>query len=243
MRKILAALLALVMIMSVALVACQKDTEDTDADNDNEDDYIVDTKNDETSDTTGGADTTGDNTTSSNDFVAAAGDIWVMAKVNLRTEPSTSSSATIETTADAGTKLTALERNDSWYKISYNEKTLYVARDYVVTSYGDYEFTTLDTPLTLTIKPSNSTTTNKINLRSTPVVDSASDNTLYNNVAKTLEESDITADKPLVAVACNASKAWYKVTYDNQTYYLKITSSTKNIINGLPTDSGTQAGG
>ncbi len=239
MKKILAIFLALVTIMSVALVACNKKNNTTNTNDDDEgEDFVIQTKGEDTDDTgTDTKDSNDDDEDVFNDFTASR-TIWAMTGVNLRSAPSMGENVDKIGVA-AGTELTAISKSASWYKITYNNETRYVSADYVTETKAESQFNILDEAdyFDLTIKPSGNNTPNQINLRTKPVFDKTLATT-------TLKETDVTAEKKLTVVGMNATGTWYIVSYNNEEtpYFLAITSSTRPYLNGLPTQGGEFGG-
>ena len=239
MKKVLAIFLALVIIMSVALVACGKKDSKTNSGDDNDDEFVAQVKGDDTSDT----DTDTDDTQkpAADVFVelSASRTIWAMTGVNLRSAPSMGKNVD-KIGVVAGTELVATSKSENWYKITYNNETRYVSVAYVTENKADSQFTIFENEsdcFELTIKPSGNTTPNQINLRTKPVFDETLKFT-------TLKESDVTAEKKLVVVGMNATGTWYIVSYNNEEtpYFLAITSQTRPYLNGLPTQGGDFGG-
>ncbi len=239
MKKTLAAILALLMLSSVALVACKKDDKpnNDDGNNDPDGEFVQkDPSSDSTSDTGTGTDTT--DTIKKDEFESVSKTVYVMSDVNLRSEPSSKQSAIVTSVATA-TELTVTAKNDDWYKITYNGETMYVVKDYVTDNKDNTVFTAIaeDDPLkTLTLVTNSDDTSPQVNIRKVPVV--------YDDVSfVTIDNKKVTAEKPLEILAKNTSGTWYKVKYDGSEYYLAINSSTRKHFNELKgADSGTAGG-
>ena len=242
MKKFLALFLVLAMMLSVALVACSDTTttsgnNNNDIENNDDDDLgfvSKDTGDDETGDETddkGNVENSG--------WEAATYKIYAMANgLNIRKEPSLSKNVEKLGQVDVGTELTALERNDEWYKISYNGTTAYVNREYVTLSKDEATFTTDAEPTVLKIQQ-NDANDDMLNLRTDPSI--PDDNATYALDIK----YDNTKDGQLKKVGQNASGTWYVVEYDAdgsgdgvaKTYYIKINSETSRIL-GLSSTPG-----
>ncbi len=241
MKKTLAAILALVILSSAALVACEKKNNNSNDGNDNtEDDIFVQgtTSTDSTDSSTDTGTDTGSSSASS-EFEVVSKTVYVMSKVNLRNEPSTKSS-TIVTSAPATTALTVIAQNDEWYKINYNGETMYVVRDYVANSPDEATFTDIasDDPLkTLTVVTNQDGTSPTVNLRTAPVFSEATKSSVV------LDNTKVTADKPLEIIAKNGTGTWYKVKFENAEYYLAINSVTKPYFNETKGINDEPAGG
>lgn len=239
MKKTLAIFLALIMILSVALVACKSKTTSSNTNEEEEsNEFVAQNKND-TSDTTDTSTDTDDKDESSVfvDFTSTK-KLWVMSDVNLRSEPSMESGVN-KVGVEAGTELEASAKNNKFYKISYNGETRYVSADYVTEIKADSQFTIFQNEsdwFTLTIKSSGVSTLNQINLRSKPVF---ADDVSY----ITVKENEVTTENPLVVVGTNGSGNWYVVTFKDEAYFLAITDVTKPVLVGLPSNSGGNFGG
>lgn len=230
MKKILAIFLALVMILSIALVSCAKDKATTGGNSDDADDeddiFVQNSKDKETSDTDKENNKTGG-------WEAAAYPIYCMATgLNVRSSDSTSSDKL--GALNIGDKLDATERNDDWYKVTYNGVTAYVAREYVTASANEAIFTNDATPTKLILAKNHET--DKANLRVMPVV-------VEDTSAITYNEGDNKGT--LTKIGQNAEGNWYVVEYDADgegatapvVYYLKMNSETKAMF-GLASSAG-----
>ncbi|MBR4012721.1 MAG: SH3 domain-containing protein [Clostridia bacterium] len=239
MKKTLAIFLALIMILSVALVACKSKTTSSNTNEEEEsNEFVLQNKNDtsDTTDTSTDTDDKGESTVFV-DFTSTK-KLWVMSDVNLRSEPKMDSGVN-KVGVEAGTELEASAKNNDWYKITYNGETRYVSVDYVTENKADTQFIISENEadwFTLTIKASGVSTPNKINLRSKPVF---ADDVTY----KTVTEEDVTTTNPLTVVGKNESGNWYIVTFKDEVYFLAITSVTKPVLVGLPSNSGGNFGG
>ena len=239
MKKTLAILLALIMILSVALVSCNnKKPSSSIGDDDPDNDFVAQSKATDTGDDSNTSNT--DNAALGAEFVefTSTKTLWVMSDVYLRSEPSTSSSSKIG--VETGTELVADAKNDSWFRITYNGETRYVSADYVTETQSEAVFTKFENDsdrFTLTIKSSGvSTSPNQINLRSAPVFDST-------RSTKTVKETEVTASNPLTVIGKNGNSSWYIVLFNGTEYYLAITSVTTPLLVGLPSNNSGNFGG
>ena len=216
MKKTLAIFLALIMILSVALVACKSKTTSSNTNEEEEsNEFVVQNKND-TSDTSDGTD---DETGKTGVWVAANYTIYAMGNgVNIRAEANTG--ATKLGSVNIGDSLTATETDGKWYKINYNNATAYINALYVTDKQNEATFETCeDTVLKVDDIVVNDKATNdsdkyaKVMLRTDPTV---ADETATKHV---LIYSD-TANGELVKVGQNKLGNWYKVTYKGATYYI-----------------------
>jgi len=217
MKKTLAIFLALIMILSVALVACKSKTTSSNTNEEEEsNEFVAQNKND-TSDTSDGTD---DETGKTGVWVAANYTIYAMGNgVNIRAEANTG--ATKLGSVNIGDSLTATETNGEWYKINYNNATAYIKGVFVTTNQNESIFEDCE-PTTLKIKEQivdeKATEPTKkyaaITLRTDPVFTDSATATKH-----VLIYSD-TANEELVKVGQNKAGNCYKVTYKGGTYYI-----------------------
>lgn len=230
MKKILAIFLALVMILSVALVACSKDKATTSGDGDGGDDdddvfMAQNSKDNKDSDEESDKVTNGEWTSLTNTTV------YAMCTLRLRTEDS--KSATVAKTVEAMTALSAVAKSDSWYKVNYEGQDLYVMADYVGLSLAEATFTNLpeDERFNVTVKAhEGNNNPYEINLRQLPTFDT--------EVTKTSVKKTDTDTNPMIVYAKNGTGTWYYVSYKGSMYYLAITSKTKPYLDGIATGDG-----
>ncbi len=161
MKKTLALLLALLMLASVALVACNddekepvsddeeyedgdnvKDNEDEDTDEDSEKDTEEDTEKDTEKETENNV----DEWETKNDTVYTG-----MNNINLRKEASRNASV-LKTVSAYGTSLTRTKTNGIWSEVTYNGTKGYILNELLSTDANDFAFDAVETPSTLTIK-------------------------------------------------------------------------------------------
>lgn len=226
MKKILAIFLALITILSITLVACNKDNNtrgDGGNDDDGDNDIIVGTQNSDTNDTGDGTGSDADTTSTSWENVSYS--IYTMAKATLREDASLKASDA--GTVEANTTLQAIAKNNSWYKISHNNRELYIHADLVTTNSSTAKFSTLATAdqVTLKVKDSgDSAHPYTVNLRKAPVV---SDD--IETIEHTIKHTD-TANGELKKVGVNETGNWYIVSYKGSNYYLKINNDTSKVL-------------
>ena len=221
MKKTLATLLALTTILTVSLTACNNNTthgnDGTDTDTD---DLIVPPVSD-TKDTEDNNKTTESDPPKS-DWETISYSVYAMAKINLRSEDSQKSEKVA--TVDMGTTLSAVARNDKWYKLSYNGGTAYVNREHVTTSKDECTFEACESTVLKIKDNGDAENPYTVNLRILPII-----------VEDTLTEHSInhthTANGELIKVAENKAGNWYKVKYtvngETGDYYIKMTSAIK----------------
>lgn len=229
MKKFLAIFLALMMITTVALVSCKKDTPADDNDDWDNEDPVGDNGSDSGSDSgsgsgsdsgsdsgSGSGSNNTDDTPITNAWIDKNDKVYVgIDGTRLREGPG--SGYKVGTNVNSGTELERLQTNGSWDKVKYEGVEYYVDSNLVTTAGKDFAFgADLDAPVNLTINEDK-----QINLRTSPFVSDA-DDYLYANVGKSgLTSKDVTAEKPLTKIGVSENGIWFKVTYDGNTYYIK----------------------
>lgn len=206
MKKILTLFLALITILSVTLVACNDSTPPSTSDDGGEDEFV--SRNPTTSDT---SDDTDDKKNNTGAWTEVNYTIYAMAdSLNIREEASSTSKSWEK--VNIGTSLTAVAKNDDWYKISYANGTdgvAFVSADFVTTDASEATFKNLDTPEVLKIKEDTSNTYGEngreVNLRQYPIFN---DNSTYITVYRKNTENG-----ELVKVAANTKGDIWKVQY------------------------------
>ncbi|MBO7309762.1 MAG: SH3 domain-containing protein, partial [Clostridia bacterium] len=167
----------------------------------------------------------------------AAYPIYCMANgLNVRSSNSTSSDSLGK--LNIGDKVDAVERNDDWYKITYNNVTAYVSRDFVTANANEATFTRLENPEKLNVVEAKKDS--QVVLRKYPVI--AEDS--YGPVFK---GTDTVAT--LTKIGENADKTWFIVSYDADgegagaavEYYLSVGSAARELF-GLSGNSGNGVG-
>ena len=256
MKKLLALLLAILMIATVALVSCnnKKGTTGGNADegaNTEEDNGLVIPNGVGSSDTTdAGSDSTdtsdagnqgsSNNQTPSGTFVDVATQFSVYTYTTTKIRASAMMKAEEVTTVETSTQLTVIAKNDTWYKVKYGADEGYVLQDFVTANKDDTIFTDFDEADYKTVQiKGDADNINKVNIRQYPIV---ADDYLV-QVVKTLTYAE-TSNGELLKIGENTSGNWYKVSFNNEVYYLKINSSTKPllIVDGQPLTGSSQGG-
>lgn len=154
MKKLLAMLLALIMVMSICLVSCDKDDPaDETPDDDPGNTDIIDPSKDP-SDGDGDKDPAdGDGDGDNTGWTACAKPIYAMADgLNIRSTPSSKATNNKIGQVNLGDELTAVEKNEEWYKITYNGEEAYVGALYVTEEKNESVFKDLDEAEVLKIK-------------------------------------------------------------------------------------------
>lgn len=238
MKKTLALLLALIMMLSVSLVACNNNSSNDGGNDDgieDDDGFVglgttpVTDETDDESDT----DTSNDDEWAVRNFTA-----YSMCKMYLRAEASRKAKGIA--TIDGKTHLTVIAEatitedgsETVWYKVSYNNQELYANSDYLTTNIDDTNFNTLEAAnqFKLTVKAQDNGDKSYVNLRKLPTYDTK---LAEGNIISVSNED--TATKEITVVGKNDTGTWYMVKYDGVDYYLAITTSTKKVLEGLPT--------
>lgn len=254
MKKTLAILLALIMILSVSLVACTDNATtggNGGGDNgglDDDDGGLVagDWGDDDGDGTVGGnngndgdgsGNTGNGGNTSADGEVACDKTVYPMCNMVMREDSTTSNKKTTVSNKQA-LKATAVIYNDEdeaeWYKISYQDKTYYINAYYVTENLAEATFTDLEesAQFTLTVKE---TAKEGVNIRKYPALDPE-----LTSEEKMTVNYDKTKDSPLTVIAKNGTGNWFKVKYNGAEWYLKIVEETAKWLDGL--DSGANPG-
>ena len=240
MKKLLAFLLVLVMILSVSLVACDNKTNNVEEDDDDwgNGNEVADTNKDnnnkEDEKTPSGT------TPPTLQWIEKNDKVYVgLDGVNLRTAASITSSSVVATVS-VGTELERLETNGTWDKVLYSGQEVYVLCDLVSTIKTNFEAVNYDEAdyVTLTIVG-----TNGINLRSTPFVPGGN----YKFENATIQGLTAANGGILKKIGVTASGNWYIVTYsgtvgdttyENEVLYM----AASNVTDGFVTDPSRPSG-
>ena len=232
MKKFLAIFLALMMITTVALVSCKKDTPADDNDDWDNEDPVGDNGSDSGSDSgsgsgsdsgsdsgSGSGSNNTDDTPITNAWIDKNDKVYVgIDGTNLREGPG--SGYKVGTKVNSGTELERLQTNGSWDKVKYEGVEYYVVSDLVTTAGKDFVFgADLETPVSLTINEGM-----QINLRTSPFYTDNEDYTgenLKNGGISGLTADKVTSETPLMKVGVSENGVWFKVTYKDGTYYIK----------------------
>ena len=256
MKKLLALLLAILMIATVALVSCnnKKGTTGGNADegaNTEEDNGLVIPNGVGSSDTTdAGSDSTdtsnagnqggNNNQTPSGTFVDVATQFSVYTYTTTKIRASAMMKAAEVTTVEASAQLTVVAKNETWYKVKYGADEGYVLQDFVTANKDDTIFTDFNEADYKTVQiKGDADNINKVYIRQYPIF--ADD--YLDQVRKDLTYAE-TSNGELLKIGVNETGTWYKVSYNNEIYYLAITSVTKPhlIVDGQPLTGSSQGG-
>ena len=157
MKKLLAILLALMMIVSLTLVSCTDSSSDTDDEND---DFVADFEGDvvggdttppetdengETVKPSNGNNSNNNNNNTNTTTMEKVNDtVYVLYTAKIREEASTKTSVDVLGTAPFGAQLARTEKNSKWSKVSYNKDgtviTGYIANDLITTNVNSVTF-------------------------------------------------------------------------------------------------------
>ena len=219
MKKLLAVFLALMMVLSVSLMACKKDEQPRTDDEVEDDDFIVNKNNkNDTTDTGDGKDDEDEGVDTSkggnSGWVSEPVTVYVRAnQVNVRASASTKGA--IVGNANMGDALTSESHNDSWYKITFNGAVAYISAAFVTANQNIVTFvepTTVAANSTITVKAGLT-----CNLRSDPAGEAES------TLKGSIDSTKTTANGELKIVKINKTGTWAEVRFtgtdlENHTY-------------------------
>lgn len=190
MKKLLALLLALLMILPVALVSCnnKKEKEDSSEDLGFEFEDPSDTKPTDENSTGDATDKDGNKVTEASDFTATSGKAYILHPVKVR-ETAKLSSKTFVGVAKWASEVERVETNGTWTKIKFEDadtkskKEGYVLDEILTTDKKQVTLVTLETPAAATINglgTKEDGTPYTLNVRTTPWNSSKSEE--YTNI-------------------------------------------------------------
>ena len=214
MKKTLAFILALMMILSVALVACGEKEEETQPNDDFFNDDV---------DYTGEGDSTGESDSNigignTSGFVAVNDKVYARYVVRLRSDAKVQSGNVIAE-IPFGTELQRSERNSKWSKVKYGEVEGYVDNDLIGTDAKKVTFTTLETPAT--DKIANLGNTSNAKIRRYPLAKSEL-------AFKLITEDDFEEDCIIGQVAKDTEVTIISVSADKSWAYVKCTGKVRD---------------
>ena len=202
MKKLLAVFLALMMILSVSLMACSDKKESVNKDDEEEDDFVPSKEATGTVAVTEEKDPDNTKAPASTAWVDESGTVYVRANgVNIRASSKTN--ATIIGSANLGDALQYEGFNDDWYKIKFNGTTAYISSAFVIGNQNTVIFEEHATLKTGTVIKVSADKT--CNLRSDPAVASS---TLKGSIDATK-----TANGELTIVKINKTGTWAEVRF------------------------------
>ena len=213
MKKTLALILALIMILSVALVACGEKEEETQPN----DDFFGDLET--PGDETGEGDETNESgvniPTTNSTFVAMNDTVYVCYNAVIRKDAKATSSQVA--TATFGTALSRIEANSKWSKVKVGDVEGYIANDLISTNSGAVTFTKLETPETAKIV--NLGNSSNANLRKFPLA--LSD-------PKVVDLESFNSSCIIGQVAKNSEVTIISTSGDGQWAYIKCTGKVRD---------------
>ena len=204
MKKLLAVFLALMMILSVSLMACSDKKEKENNEDEFEDDFVPNSNKENTGTTEANQEEDPDKNKApvTNTWVDESGTVYVRANgVNIRASNKTN--ATIIGSANFGDALQYEGFNDQWYKIKFNGTTAYISAAFVI---GNQNTVTFEEHATLKAGTAIKVAEGKTcNLRSDPAV--------ANSTLKGSIDSTKTANGELTIVKINKTGTWAEVRF------------------------------
>ncbi|MBO5939177.1 MAG: hypothetical protein J6Q82_06730 [Clostridia bacterium] len=233
MKKLLAFLLVLVMILSISLVACKK--EPVASEDDDDDDW----GNGGASSSIESSNNTDDNNNNGNNNIPSVTLTWtdvedvtiyIAHPITLRNSPSDNDKTGI--TLDLGESVLLVEKsNREWYKVKYNDNEYYIYSYVTVTNGASVRFNPIEgEPVYSSVINSNTSGKESThNFRWTPCYDNTEKyvteiNAL--NLYKALTQSE-TSDNKMQVLALSEDGVWAKVSYkpdantEAKTLYIK----------------------
>ena len=243
MKKLLAILLALMMIVSLTLVSCTDSSSDTDDEND---DFVADFEGDvvdgdttppetdengETVKPSNGNNSNNNNNNTNTTTMEKVNDtVYVLYTAKIREEASTKTSVDVLGTAPFGAQLSRTEKNSKWSKVSYNKDgtviTGYIANDLITTNVNSVTFVEKKnedgTPVVTKIKDTLGSNAQNAIVRKMPLANG------YPNTFKVLDSdefssSSIVAQIPkgtanITVVSVSADGVWAYVKGQGRAY-------------------------
>ena len=201
MKKLLAVFLALMMILSVSLMACS-DKNEKDPSKEEEEDFVPSKETTGTTTANEEEDPDANKAPASNEWVNETGTVYVRANgVNIRAANRTN--ATIIGSANFADALQYEGYNNDWYKIKFNGTTAYISAAFVTGNQNTVVFeehATLKTGTVIKVAAEKT-----CNLRSDPAV---AGSTLKGSIDATK-----TANGELTIVKINKTGTWAEVRF------------------------------
>ncbi|MBQ9112192.1 MAG: hypothetical protein IJY08_01265 [Clostridia bacterium] len=232
MKKTLALFLALMTILSFALMTCNNNNNSNNTDNTEDDDGdLVVPPNSQTDNSTSGGDNSGSGTTSVpvEEWETISYTVYPIVDMNIRKGSTTGTKTPVSQSEALNAVAVKKDKNGDpdWYKLSYNGGEYYADAAYISTNIGDTKFSDLAEALTITVRSHTSDEDPyQVNLRDYPSFDSEVHVTPVKKV-----NTDV---NPIKALKQSESGTWYYVEYNGAKYYLAVTSATKPYLDGIP---------
>jgi hypothetical protein len=207
MKKTLALILALMMVLTLALASCGEKPEETEP---TDDFFNVGGDNTEEGDATGEGDetgkTNGGSNTSSTGYTAVNDTIYARFDAVLREDDKASSKKVAE--IGFGTALQRVEKSKKWSKVTYNGSTAYIANDLITENKNAITFNAGAESTTAKIKVGKDSTLNirkyPLALTAPTVIDLATFNSA-SIVGKVADSADVTI------LSISADGLWAKI--------------------------------
>ena len=237
MKKLLAIFLALVTVLSVALVSCDNGgtTNNNDDPSNDTNEYFVPMPDDSDSGVSGENSGSGTSTgVSQEEWKTVSYSVYPVTDMNIRKGSTTGAEVSVKQSAELKAVAVKNDKNGDpdWYKLDYNGEEYYADAAYISTNIGDTKFNDLSEALTITVKAHKSDEDPyQVNLRDYPSFDSGV------HVEPVKKEN--TDTNPIKALKQSESGKWYLVEYKGKNYYLAVTSVTKPYLEGIPGSSGS----
>lgn len=234
MKKLLAFLLVLVMILSISLVACDKKAAVSDDDDDDDawgnGSGVTDNNNNNNNNNGDGGNggdyeppvtLTWNNLDESSQF-----DVYVTYPVFLRNSPSANDKTTIKLELNDSVRVIATS-NREWYKVNFDGNPYYIYSYLTTRDVRSLNFIDLPEPISSSVIDTLEGASESMHyLRTTPCFD---ENDVYNvnyinklNAPISVNKTETSEGKnPLQVIALSENNVWAKVLYKGSTYYIK----------------------
>lgn len=204
MKKLLAVFLALMMILSVSLMACSDKKENENNEEENENEFVPNSNKENTGTTEANQEEDPDKNKApvTNTWVDESGTVYVRAN-NVRIRAAARTNSTVIGNANFGDALQYEGYNDEWYKIKFEGTTAYIAKALVDGNRNTVTFeehATLKEGATITV-----TAGMTCNLRTDPAA--------HNDTLKGSIDSTKTANGELTIVKINKTGTWAEVRF------------------------------
>ena len=268
MKKLLAILLALMMIVSLTLVSCTDSSSNTDDEND---DFVADFEGDvvggdttppetdengETVKPSNGNNSNNNNNNTNTTTMEKVNDtVYVLYTAKIREEASTKTSVDVLGTAPFGAQLSRTEKNSKWSKVSYNKDgtviTGYIANDLITTNVNSVTFVEKKnedgTPVVTKIKDTLGSNAQNAIVRKMPLANG------YPNTFKVLDSdefssSSIVAQIPkgtanITVVSVSADGVWAYVKGQGRAYDNGNSAAARSEVEGYTLYSNLEIAG
>ncbi|MBE6549093.1 MAG: hypothetical protein E7670_01550 [Ruminococcaceae bacterium] len=205
MKKLLAVFLALMMILSVSLMACSDKKEKEPADDEEENEFLPSKDTTGTTEANQEEDPEGTRAPITSSWVTATGTIYVRANdVRVRSSKSTTSTQNVKGTAMFGDSLQYTGYDNDWYEVTFKNEKAYISATFVSENQDTVifeEHATLKEGTAIKVAADK-----KCNLRTDPV---AAASTLKGSIDATK-----TANGELTIVKISKTGKWLEVRFN-----------------------------